>query len=283
MTDKIIIKLKGGLGNQIFQFAAAYGATKATGAKLLLDVSYYDLDSRHGGCLIQHIFPLPPQSFIKITGIPESFIYLYTDGNPSDFIPHIYQKTSNIVLSGYFQNWKYIENVLSDLKNLYNLKINEYSGKNFTASLEKIKFNKDKLKIGVHIRRGDYTNKSISHIHGLINFDTIINTANKYIEEINQITILEKWIFTDDKNLIAPKGWLIFPTFANKVAGDILTFIAMSQCDYIVCSNSTYSYTASLLGRSKITMLPSQWMKNNQIKTNDLIGSNMIIYDANCE
>ena len=42
--DKIIVKLMGGVGNQMFQYAVGYAIAKKTGFELYLDVSSYNSD-----------------------------------------------------------------------------------------------------------------------------------------------------------------------------------------------------------------------------------------------
>lgn len=279
-NQKIIVRLKGGLGNQIFQFATGYGIAKETGLNLLLDISYFDTDARHGGCMIQHILPIKPESLIKINGALDSTIFINAENTPSEFLPYIYKISTTTVISGYFQNWKYIDKVLGDLRKLYTTKTQTHLNGAYFDLLNKLSFNNKKLKVGVHIRRGDYTDKNVADIHGLINFNKITETALELVQEKAQELEIEKWIFTDDPFCIPPEGWLIFPAIKNKLASSILTFIAMSECDYLVCSNSTFSYTAGVLGKCQTIKLPSQWMKNNKIKTKDLFGERMQIYQS---
>ena len=54
----IKIKLSGGLGNQMFQFAAGYAVARKNNVELSLDLKRFNHRFDHGGFQLQHVFDI---------------------------------------------------------------------------------------------------------------------------------------------------------------------------------------------------------------------------------
>lgn len=74
-----IIQLKGGLGNQMFQYAL-YKSLKKRGQEVLLDISWYLKNNAHNGYELEWVFGLSPEyasirQCFKLGDIPINLIY----------------------------------------------------------------------------------------------------------------------------------------------------------------------------------------------------------------
>jgi hypothetical protein len=247
----IIPRLMGGLGNQMFQIAAA----KAHALKN--NVEFRAIEKGH-------VLPYQGFKFKKynksvfrnvqtIDSIPEGIqSYTYLDC-PYKEIPD----SKNLFITGYFQSEKYFKVYANAIRNLFSIsdEIKEYI-------LDKYP-NISKNSISIHVRRGDYV--QLQHVHELqpIGYykqalEIIKNTQNIYV-------------FSDDihwckKNL----------SFANNFVDeeDDISLYMMSLCSNNIMANSSFSWWAAWLNQnpSKKVIAPKKWFgKGGPRGTQDLI------------
>lgn len=276
----LIVDLKGGLGNQIFQLAA--GILIARGEKLLLNTSFYIQDARHGGAIIHHIFPGLEKQYANLQTPHHNYPLLYLDRRPSHYDSQLLSLSLPLHLSGYFQNHNYLTHVLSMLQSTY---IKNTSSVNLGSYGHYITDPSVHV-IGLHIRRGDYI--SLASQFGCIKCECLFKCALEIMQEPlpdgHRYSVL---IFSDEQ-----PGGLRVPSLPceykhvnfktdNKVLQDLLQFILLSKCDSIVCSNSTYSYWAGCFARRPDRVyLPSQWFINKWVTTKDLALPGMSTYEC---
>ncbi|XP_041369867.1 galactoside alpha-(1,2)-fucosyltransferase 2-like [Gigantopelta aegis] len=150
----ICFRVDGGLGNQMFIFASAYGIARYTGRRIVLDKSWPLLKIfKPNGIVVDRC--VCNGVHIKIaernSAFDETLLRLPTVGN---------YKVGN-----YLQSWKYFQNVTNEIKaqftfrkdilkkvsTMLNTVVEEYE--NRTAN------SKNPTLVGVHIRRGDIANE----------------------------------------------------------------------------------------------------------------------------
>ncbi len=122
--------------------------------------------------------------------------------------------------------------------------------------------------IGIHVRRGDFRKKNS---HSLINQNTVnfqlnddwyIKVVEKLLNENNKINQII--IFSDSREvdyLYDYFGKLVSTSFDDSIT-DVGSIISLSRCEYIVCSQSTFSMWAAFLGNSKCV-----WPLNFQLNS----------------
>lgn len=248
--------LAGGLGNQMFEVAAAASLAKDNNALLLVNPS-------------EHI--LPNQGRNINTYITNVFSKLAFDNNPP--IETIYNwesmaykpipYTKNVKLGGHYQSYKYFDHNKSYIQDLF-------SNLNIIYELNQ-KYNTSNT-VGVHVRRGDYQKFPDHHpMLSLAYYDKAISKTN-----CNQA-----YIFSDDiewckRNLI----FNISTTYIKEE--DYKELYLMSICKDIIISNSSFGWWAAYLNRrtdSKI-FAPSTWfgkaLINEGFNINDLIPTDWI-------
>jgi hypothetical protein len=248
----ITTKLMGGLGNYLFQIAAAYSYSVKTNNNFILDVS----DSH-----IVHINPNEYKNtiFSKLVFNNESLQYdVYNEPNFNFTELPLFNNNTKIV--GYFQSEKYF----SDIKNeIYNLFIN----KEIINEL-KIKYKEiisDDI-CSIHVRRGDYL--KLSDYHSMIPI-SYYKTATDFIG------IEKKYIiFSDDIDWCKTA----FSFLPNKtfISGnhDYEDLYLMSLCPKNIIANSSFSWWGAWLNQAsdKIVISPKNWFGklNLHHNTNDL-------------
>lgn len=275
----IVSKLKGGLGNQLFQYAIGRALSIKHKKNLYLDVSdfehqnhrvvrTYDLGS----------FNINATTFISKDELPKTFFQrllnkeiVFNEVIENGFEYDV-EKTKVIpplCIDGYWQSYKYFEEISSDLYNEITL--------NKPLSDEAKLFHNQMLgreTVAVHFRRGDYvTDSTTNTVHGVCS-DEYYFAALNYFKNYN--SNLQVFIFSDDiefiKNkLIDCKEYI----FVDKLTNHIEEFELMKRCNHFVISNSTFSWWAAWLSNSsnKKVIAPKLWFRDEtlQNKSNDLI------------
>ena len=164
----------------------------------------------------------------------------------------------SLYLDGYWQTYKYFENIREILLEEFSLK-EELNLENRNI-LNKIK---SRNSISLHIRRGDYiTNSHTSNVHGACS----IHYYMEAIEYINRrIDSPVYFIFSDDIQWV--KENLEFNN--EKVYVDIndgetayCDLELMKNCQHNIIANSTFSWWGAWLNinKEKIVITPKKWM-----------------------
>lgn len=286
----IIVKLMGGLGNQMFQYAVARALSIKNNTNLLLDVSFYEnqigvterkfeLDVFNIKAEIPAIteikkiykkyFEKSIRNKILFFLNPDKAGLIYNDTS-FNFDLCIYQaEYKNIYLNGYFQSEKYFKDIKDIIQRDFTL-INTISNKSEQV-LKKIK----KLEsVSIHLRRGDYVNDfKTNQVHGVCSLDYYENAIN-YINRNNKNICY--FVFSDDIE------W----TKANlKIDGDVEfvdsndpdknyeDMFLMSQCKHNIIANSSFSWWGAWLNQNpdKIVIVPKKWFNDSNRNIQDLI------------
>jgi hypothetical protein len=286
---KTIVRMKGGLGNQLFQYAAGLYFSGLDPNKIFMDLSYYEKDSRHGGFLLDRLF-LP--EFMNLVGKNEliSAPVLNLDSFPTAFVDKKSVHKDLIVLSGYFQNLNYVSQSIDLIRKLllpsaYSQALNSVMSNNLFLGN---KTSEGQVTIGVHLRRGDYSDPETLKVHGTVKISSISKLLSDLKAHYHQKNITTKVIvFSDSKdNFKFCANSLYFPASStDKFIGLYEEFVAIGQCDYVVCSNSSFSLWASMLfNHSKQVFLPSKWMKTGDINPIMFLESSLFkLYNADLD
>lgn len=288
----IIIKLQGGLGNQLFQYATAralairHNTHVAFDKSLLLKVSQkttkrqFDLDHfniqvkpiRLVDKLALGLLDIPLKNYIK--KIIGRFIHNknYTESNFA-FDPQIFRKSGKqTCLKGYFQSEFYFNQIRDELFTLIP------KSKSISTLEQKIR---GCNAVSLHIRRGDYVNNClINEFHGLLPVEYYHNAINYLLRNNPEIHL---FVFSDDiewakQNITS----LQETTFITENTGitDYKDLILMSQCKHNIIANSSFSWWGAWLNQNpeKIVIAPKQWFKDNnaQKEASDLLPKSWI-------
>lgn len=278
MCSKFItIDLMGGLGNQMFQIAAAYGIACELGRQVVLKRNAFI------GCLSgSHPSTYYNTFFDKINFVdninPDIEIkerqYTYYD-----IVNELKQleEYNCIKLHGYFQSDKYFKNILNDIKKLFtpNNSIKEYLKEN--SSMYKLYpelFDEHDYAV-ICVRRGDYL--KFPHIHnpcGMTYFKAAISKMNKEIYYIISDDI--KWA---KENFIGDNYKFI------DNCNDTFDFMSIMLFKNYIISNSSYHWWGSFLSlyENPRIIVPDKWVHSTVQEHWSIYRDNMEIIERPVE
>lgn len=162
----IITQLSGGLGNQLFQYAAGRCLAHRLNTEFKVDANYYENSSGsyHESYKLKN-FNVQENFATKeeIESLPHVF-ERSVNGVPGVFNPAIFNIPDNIYLSGCFQSEKYFADIADIIRREFTLK--NPLGKNSAAWRDKILA--AKCAVSLHVRHGDYLTYESRIVRGLL-------------------------------------------------------------------------------------------------------------------
>jgi len=230
----IVVLLTGGFGNRMFQIAFVEYLKDLTGSQ----VNVYDagIRSPHASTdLMSGVFQNWKESLVNLN------VYTIPNFVEKDLMPYdwksIIDKTSNLYIIGYFQNYKYIIPSFINKLNFSNEIINKYPAINNTVFL--------------HIRGGDYLTDQKFYL------DLDKNYYQNAIKEFPQGTKFS--IFTNDMSFAQSKSFLNDISHEFIEESEVDSMYLMSQCKGGICANSSFSWWGAYLNKNRKLVLPSMW------------------------
>ncbi|RTE67154.1 alpha-1,2-fucosyltransferase [Amphritea opalescens] len=177
----VIVRLIGGLGNQLFQYAYALSLVEK-GYDVKLDISAFDTYTLHGGYSLNHYNKLVDNASsdevaaMTHIGFGKKLIRqlqgkksrpVAKEAN-SAFDEKMLSPEDNHYLVGYFQSERCFRKIRGEL--LESLVLQEPLSDYTKNTLDSI--NKSEVSVSIHIRRGDYvTNAEALKTHGICSLD----------------------------------------------------------------------------------------------------------------
>tara|TARA_Y100000389_G_C17439952_1_gene507940 strand:- start:208 stop:1047 length:840 start_codon:yes stop_codon:yes gene_type:complete len=263
MKKYAIVEIKGGLGNQIFQYSFS-NYLKKMGFSIKYNLDFYQTDDTNN---TQREFlldtlnvELEPANLFYIKFI--NFLnFLVNSRKINKILPflkkHIFKyfKEKDFKSDDLFDHYpvfNYFDGYWQNNENLIIIQKNELFSK---FRLSKTSFQNKKTMI--HVRRSDYLQLGIE-----LPLEYYVE-AFKLLE--NKIGKFNFDIYTDDY------GWVmkqeIFSSCQNiytEKDDTVTTFKNMIGYQHYIIANSTYSYLAALFGEEKLSqiMMPYKWSKN---------------------
>lgn len=274
----IVIKLSGGLGNQLFQYAFGMYLAETKNVKVVFDKSWYDRNrDRH--LTIQNIYKqiefankyqiakilYPNNAFLYALSLLSRLVWkgshlFITEKKPFEFDSELYDKIpESCYLDGYWQNENYFIKIREILLNSINTELE--SAHDHMQYLNKIK---NSNSVCLHVRRGDYVKLKMDNICNLSYF----NKAIKMVK--NKVTNPVFFIFSDDfkfaQDNFSSEGMILVPTNDKAPEADL---VLMSHCKNQITSNSSFSWWASWLNKNdnKIVITPLKWNNGDAEKS----------------
>lgn len=280
----VIFEIIGGLGNQIFQWAAGQAFELENGIAVKYDLGGFDHYQLHHGFElekvfnitldkavqldIRRIFPANKNRYIrKICAVPalqghffNPLIVENNSGNPLD--NPIFQRIERKYISGYWQSEQYFNQHQNAIKSMLNFR-HPLSGKNQVMA-ELITGSES---VSVHVRRGDYIcNLENLKKHGICSIDFYRKAIARIAEDIKNPKF---FFFSDDmqwvKNNLAGDYDAVFVDH-NKGQYSFFDMQLMSLCQHNIIANSSFSWWAAWLNKNanKIVIAPKHWYANGK-------------------
>lgn len=270
----IIVKLDGGLGNQMFQYAFGKNFSILYKIPLKLDISSlfeyrkYEIDifnldddiatkedmllfDRRNLSLIEKVI-------FKIKhGFSKPLFLLEKEDDELFSLPA--KAPKNILIWGHWQKEQYFKNIEKVIRRDFSFP--EITGEaNQTFKRLIVRTNS----VSVHIRRGDYLLEQNNKVHGIMPLKYYLE-AIQYIRERTDNPVF--YIFSDDtewvKENLTIEGEVYFIT-GNENNLSYVDMQLMSCCKHNIIANSSFSWWGAWLNNysDKIVIAPSQWFSD---------------------
>lgn len=274
-----IVKINGGLGNQMFQYAFGRSLALRRREELRLDLSVYQNEvfgdtPRHYKLDRFAIIALPVDAS-ELKGIKKN-IYLNLRQKiglklHKDFNVRYHAWLANSrgsYFEGFFQSYKYFSDQAGAIRN--ELVLREALTGNAFNLAEEIKTGQA---VSIHVRRGDYvTNHKNLQGYGICSLEYYQQAIAKIMEQVNEPHF---YFFSDDiqwvKNNLKINGPTTYVSefdFDETVELDL-----MSKCQHNIIANSTFSWWGAWLNRNpeKIVVAPKRWVSVTPYSAEDLL------------
>ena len=265
---KIVVAMEGGLGNQMFQYAAGRALALRTGTHLGLDLrpllrhgqrayGLADFQLNQGLELItdgrpEHVGGLR-RLFRRLTSGEQTF---RESGFAYD--ERIRSVEAPVRLEGYFQSERYFSDAADTLR------------ADFTPHpelLAAIDTLAERLlppgpRLSLHVRRGDYANPATMAVHGLMAPEYYDRALSAVTELVGQVTVC---VFTDEPAWVRANLRLPAETrfISEQTRTALQDLVLMSRCNHHITANSSFSWWGAWLNPQpdKVVITPEHWFQ----------------------
>jgi len=279
----IIVKLKGGLGNQLFQYAFGRLLSIKRNTSVKFDILSIDKRDIHRDFKLDRF-----NTKIELASLEEIKKSEYSFG----FISKIWMWTKRKILriynigysekivnsrekyyDGYWQSYKYLEPIRKEL--LREISLKESINKKYSEFISKINGSNS---VSIHIRRGDYVNDPKTK-------KTHITFGLEYYEEAIKI-IKDKikdpvfFVFSDDISWVKENLKINYPIIfvSDPEIKDYEELIIMSVCKHNIIANSSFSFWGAWLNQNqgKTVIAPKKWSNLYQKEYKNICPENWV-------
>lgn len=274
----VTVLLSGGLGNQMFQYAAARALAKRLNTPLAADL-YPLIKKTHATIrpyelgIFKVDIPIVSTLRGKVLTKARPFVQkhrpffrrlgFFTDTYAVLYQPAFESLKGNITLSGYFQSEKYFSGAEADIRNDFTFR-HPLNGKNKEIAQQLAATES----VSIHIRRGDY----VQNTSAASNFVTC--DASYYERAIahicEKISNPSFYIFSDDfdwvkENLNFGNHPVSFVDW-NRGGKSYIDMQLMSLCRHNITANSSFSWWGAWLNANddKVVVCPGKWFQDEK-------------------
>lgn len=265
----VTVDLMGGLGNQLFQIAAAYAYAQDFNKTLVMDHSPTRVGSRKA--YFDSVFSwteehrdMKRKNWRKLK--EAAFHY-----NP---LP---DQFGNVKLHGYFQSLKYFEAYSHDIVTLF---------KEHTPPIPESHVTWQELQqattptVSLHIRRSDYVGSSMHPIQPMNYYRGALDLLKRELQ-VPELTIL---VFSDDIpwcKVHVPQALTGVNILYVDSRGllDAQELVLMSECDHHVIANSSFSWWGAMYNQKpdKLVVAPKLWFGKTNYNWQDVYAPGWLV------
>ena len=284
----LITKLQGGLGNQLFQYAAGRKLSILHQTTIKLDLSWFEQYSSQRYSLgafnileafatkeeIAAIKGTPKRGMNRIAFLLEQKLKPYyrrsvfAEPHLRPYDSNIERTPSDLYLEGYWQSEKYFLSIQDTIRREFTLKYEpDYENRQLARTIT----HGDSL--SVHIRRGDYVTGHPVGVHPPCGPDYYARCVNFISKRVSNPHF---FVFSDDKawakDNIRFQHETTYVTH-NGPDRNYEDLRLMSLCKHNIIANSSFSWWAAWLNANsnKIVLTPSQWFSDLSLDTRNLL------------
>lgn len=237
--DVVFVKLDSGIGNQMFQFAAAYNLARIIDADLKIVVSsnenanLRDPNDRKYRINKQdfHLDGIDVVSEEELNKEPFTFVW---EGNSF----HDLKGKGRILIASFFESEIFFKEHAKNIKKIFSLKkINTPFIRKFLPQIRACN------SVAIHIRRGDFRNFQDRMIPL-----TYYMQAMQHFSKLNNVKF---FVFSDDaafaRDCFSNLKNVVIVSPGDNSSTNLDEFYLMTQCKNLIVANSTFSWWAAYL------------------------------------
>jgi Glycosyl transferase family 11 len=277
----IVVRLQGGLGNQMFQYAAAARLARHHNTTLHLDLGWFDrqpeavtprqyelgcfqIDARLDGIDLICAAGLGYDRrrlgalISRARGKLSRRFHVIREKTVA-FQPDVLQAPDNSYLIGYWQTERYFSDIEDEIRSAFSLATTP-DAKNAETAKQIARSEA----VSIHVRRGDYTSAHVNQTHGLPSLEYYAR-ASQYVAR--RTTQPRFFVFSDEPNWCRENLIIDHPTILvtnNTAETGHEDMRLMSMCKHHIIANSSFSWWGAWLNpdATKIVVAPNQWFRD---------------------
>lgn len=267
----IIVKVWGGIGNQLFQYVFGQYLRHKFGQDVFYDnnsfVSTDKLRKPELYAVDNEIKYDNHCGFSKTRGVKNRILrflfqihpkhHYIAEGSP---FPQNYNADHVYFFQGYWQDIKFYEWLQS---NVSSFTVRSQQWPNELTAIRK-KITSTENSVSIHIRRGDYFKPENVAIYGVCDA-AYFNRALDIVSQ--QVRNAKLFVFSDDlkwvkENIKLPEDAVLIPNYG---VSQFAYIELMSLCKHHIISNSSFSWWGAVLNANKSTVVisPSKWTRTS--------------------
>lgn len=276
----VISQILGGLGNQMFQYAAGRALSLASNQPLSFDLIGFENYRLHHGFELQRVFNLDVneadtqivqdmlgwRSNCLVKKILKRSQFAPFRGHKFVVEPHFHYWPGLISLAGdsylvgYWQSEQYFKAFENTVRQDFIFR-DPLVGRNSDFALEM----KDKQSVSLHVRRGDYvSNPKNRKVMNLCEPDYYMRAIAHIAKQVSDPTF---YIFSDDPDWVErhlPMKFSNVIVSHNRGKDSYIDMQLMSLCKHHIIANSSFSWWGAWLNsdKNKIVVAPQKWFVN---------------------
>jgi len=278
----VVAKISNGLGNQMFQYAAARAHAARNRTTVKLDLTWFLYNKARSYGLSCFSFPgkrANPVQILRLRGVTikdwrrsvasERLTSTHYIERSLSFDPTVLQLPEKIYLQGYFQSERYFADQEEAIRE--DFRFRSPPPNSCQEVLAKI-LSTDS--ISMHIRRADYLTV------GLDQYPLSMSYYVRALEYVcSKLAKPHVFVFSDDPTWAFENLHLQVPMVivSNSQMRDYEELQLMSMCNNHIIANSSFSWWGAWLasGTEKIVIAPEHWMaEHSAIDSRDLVPAN---------
>ena len=282
----VIVRLTGGLGNQMFQYAAGRALADRLGAELLLDTRAFEhaLAFRAYTRYAYALSPFKPRARLATPADLKNWpVWVVEIGMRLRFVRPLFRRWhfesaitydpslrtlhEPVCLVGYWQSERYFIDIADRIRADFTL-AQPMSDDNSRL----LELARSAGSVGLHVRRGDFVSlNDAAQVHGLCSVDYYRRAISLVRNRCPECHFL---VFSDDPEWARAELPLdpsaVFVTGNEQRPEQDLAL--MSACKHHIIANSSFSWWAGWLGYSpdQIVIAPSPWYASAKLDARDL-------------
>lgn len=259
-----LVKITGGLGNQMFIYAMYIGMKKRVGGHVHIDLSDMMHYHAHNGYELRRVFGVPADEFCINRTLKKVIEFLFFKTilerhQHGSMRPYTRRYAYPLVyFKGFYQNEKYFLDVEDEVRSTFTFDLSLANER--SRDLEKRIATDDKA-VSLHVRRGDYLQPKFYEKYGTVCGLTYYQNA--IVEMGRHIDGTHYYVFSDDVEWVKENLPIDGATYVNWNAGadSWQDMMLMSRCRHHIICNSTFSWWGAWLNPSpgKVVIAPDKW------------------------